>query len=103
MYVPCILLLRIPLTLNLQRSRSTARRTGLHCRSQIQLGWHLLGCAHAPIHRFGRSNDLFYLAECHAIMIQLVLALMRSINSLKEKPLSPWKLMLRDGLNLYGV
>lgn len=28
---------------------------------------------------------------------------MRSINSLKARPLSPWKLMLRDGLNLYGV
>lgn len=28
---------------------------------------------------------------------------MRSINSLQAKPLSPWKLMLRDGLNLYAV
>ena len=28
---------------------------------------------------------------------------MRSIDSLKARPLSPWKLMLRDGLNLYGV
>jgi hypothetical protein len=28
---------------------------------------------------------------------------MRSIQSLPSKPLSPWKLMLRDGLNLYGA
>ena len=27
----------------------------------------------------------------------------RSMQSLKTKPLSPWKLMLRDGLNLYGA
>lgn len=31
------------------------------------------------------------------------LALNRSIQSLQVKPLSPWKLMLRDGLNLYGA
>jgi len=31
------------------------------------------------------------------------LALRRSIQSLEVKPLSPWKLMLRDGLNLYGA
>jgi hypothetical protein len=33
----------------------------------------------------------------------LALALNRSIKSLQTKPLSPWKLMLRDGLNLYGA
>lgn len=33
----------------------------------------------------------------------LALALNRSLQSLKTKPLSPWKLMLRDGLNLYGA
>ncbi|QRW20355.1 hypothetical protein RhiXN_09330 [Rhizoctonia solani] len=31
------------------------------------------------------------------------LALLRSIQSLQTKPLGPWKLMLRDGLNLYGA
>jgi hypothetical protein len=39
----------------------------------------------------------------YQISVQFGLALMRSINSLKSKHLSPWKLMLRDGLNLYGV
>ena len=31
------------------------------------------------------------------------MALNRSIQSLSVKSLTPWKLMLRDGLNLYGV
>jgi len=31
------------------------------------------------------------------------LALLRSIKSLEAKPLGVWKLMLRDGLNLYGA
>ncbi|KAB5589037.1 hypothetical protein CTheo_7515 [Ceratobasidium theobromae] len=31
------------------------------------------------------------------------LALARSVQSLRVKPLGPWKLMLRDGLNLYGA
>ncbi|KAG6876303.1 hypothetical protein C0993_004170 [Termitomyces sp. T159_Od127] len=34
---------------------------------------------------------------------QFALALVRSVKSLQAKPLSLWKLMLRDGLNLYGV
>jgi hypothetical protein len=38
-----------------------------------------------------------------ADLFQFALALIRSIRSLEAKPLSPWKLMLRDGLNLYGV
>jgi len=37
---------------------------------------------------------------CH---VQFGLALLRSIRSLEVKPLGLWKLMLRDGLNLYGV
>ena len=37
---------------------------------------------------------------CHP---QFGLALLRSIKSLEVKPLTIWKLMLRDGLNLYGV
>ena len=66
------------------------------------MGWHLLGCAYAPLHCFGRSDDLNYQVVAH-VYSQFVLALRRSIDSLKEKPLSPWKLMLRDGLNLYAV
>ncbi|KAG7088482.1 hypothetical protein E1B28_012470 [Marasmius oreades] len=33
----------------------------------------------------------------------MILALARSVRSLKLKQLSPWRLMLRDGLNLYGA
>ncbi|KAK0188015.1 hypothetical protein F5146DRAFT_1061616 [Armillaria mellea] len=35
--------------------------------------------------------------------VSLALALLRSVKSLSAKPLSPWRLMLRDGLNLYGA
>jgi hypothetical protein len=34
---------------------------------------------------------------------QFALAVNRSAKSLSVKTLSPWKLMLRDGLNLYAV
>ena len=36
-------------------------------------------------------------------MTQFALAVNRSLRSLSIKPLSYWKLMLRDGLNLYGA
>ena len=36
-------------------------------------------------------------------LMQFGLAVMRSVESLQARPLSVWKLMLRDGLNLYGV
>ena len=38
-----------------------------------------------------------------SFFIQFGLAVMRSVESLHARPLSVWKLMLRDGLNLYGV
>ena len=66
------------------------------------MGWHLLACAYTPLHGFGRSDDFDYEVLAH-VYSQFALALQRSISSLKEKPLSPWKLMLRDGLNLYAV
>ncbi len=34
---------------------------------------------------------------------QFALAVNRSVQSLSVRALSPWKLMLRDGLNLYAV
>lgn len=37
------------------------------------------------------------------VRYQFALAISRSMQSLQVKPLSPWKLMLRDGLNLYAV
>lgn len=37
------------------------------------------------------------------LSVQFALALAKSFNSLQTKPMGLWKLMLRDGLNLYGV
>lgn len=37
------------------------------------------------------------------IFVQFALAVIRSVESLQARPISVWKLMLRDGLNLYGV
>jgi hypothetical protein len=58
------------------------------------------GCIAGPISNwvgiYWAAPTIFYTAT-------LALALHRSIQSLKTKPLSPWKLMLRDGLNLYGA
>lgn len=58
------------------------------------------GCIAGPVSNwvgiYWAAPALFYTAT-------LALALYRSIQSLKVKPLSPWKLMLRDGLNLYGA
>ncbi|KAK2465248.1 hypothetical protein APHAL10511_002602 [Amanita phalloides] len=58
------------------------------------------GCIAGP-----KANwvGLYWLAPTLLYTVSFALALARSTNSLKEKPLSPWKLMLRDGLNLYGA
>lgn len=45
---------------------------------------------------------IYWIAPTLLYTVSLGLALNRSIKSLATKPLSPWKLMLRDGLNLYG-
>jgi len=58
------------------------------------------GCIAGPVANwvgiYWAAPTVFYTAS-------LVLAFHRSIQSLKNKPLSPWKLMLRDGLNLYAA
>ncbi|KAJ7134574.1 hypothetical protein C8R44DRAFT_697199 [Mycena epipterygia] len=58
------------------------------------------GCIAGP-----KANwvGIYWVAPTLLYTASAVLALMRSINSLQAKPLSPWKLMLRDGLNLYGA
>jgi len=58
------------------------------------------GCIAGP-----KANwvGLYWVAPTLLYTTSAVLALTRSINSLQAKPLSPWKLMLRDGLNLYGA
>lgn len=58
------------------------------------------GCIAGPKHNwvgiYWLSATLFYTAS-------FAMALKRSIQSLSVKSLTPWKLMLRDGLNLYGA
>ncbi|KAG8838816.1 hypothetical protein FRC18_002490 [Serendipita sp. 400] len=58
------------------------------------------GCIAGPT-----SNwvGIYWAAPTVFYTITFALALNRSIQSLKTKPLSPWKLMLRDGLNLYAA
>ncbi|KAI9509219.1 hypothetical protein F5148DRAFT_1347992 [Russula earlei] len=58
------------------------------------------GCIAGPKHNwvgvYWLSATLFYMASC-------ALAVNRSVQSLSVQNLNPWKLMLRDGLNLYGA
>ncbi|KAJ7780611.1 hypothetical protein DFH07DRAFT_436394 [Mycena maculata] len=58
------------------------------------------GCIAGP-----KANwvGIYWVAPTLLYTVSATLALMRSISSLQAKPLSPWKLMLRDGLNLYGA
>ncbi|CAE6351667.1 unnamed protein product [Rhizoctonia solani] len=46
---------------------------------------------------------IYWLAPTIFWSVAFGLALLRSTQSLRTKPLGPWKLMLRDGLNLYGA
>ncbi|TFK28081.1 hypothetical protein FA15DRAFT_665869 [Coprinopsis marcescibilis] len=46
---------------------------------------------------------IYWVAPTLLYSVSFGLALLRSLDSLKTRPLSPWKLMLRDGLNLYGA
>ncbi|KAG8694829.1 hypothetical protein FRC09_009574 [Ceratobasidium sp. 395] len=46
---------------------------------------------------------IYWLAPTLFWTVAFGLALTRSIQSLRVKPLGAWKLMLRDGLNLYGA
>jgi hypothetical protein len=58
------------------------------------------GCIAGPKHNW---VGIYWVAPTLLYTVSFALALIRSINSLQTKPLSPWKLMLRDGLNLYGA
>lgn len=57
------------------------------------------GCVAGPKHTW---VGIYWAAPTFLYTVTLTLAVARSIKSLKVKPLSMWKLMLRDGLNLYG-
>ncbi|KAG8737035.1 hypothetical protein FRC11_002257 [Ceratobasidium sp. 423] len=58
------------------------------------------GCIAGPTHNW---VGIYWLAPTIFWTAAFALALARSLQSLKTKPLGPWKLMLRDGLNLYGA
>lgn len=57
------------------------------------------GCIASPKHNW---VGIYWLSATLLYTASLVLALQRSFRSLKVKKISYWKLMLRDGLNLYA-
>lgn len=58
------------------------------------------GCIAGPKHIW---VGMYWVATTAMYSATFGLAVIRSVGSLKAKPLTPWKLMLRDGLNLYGA
>ncbi|TCD65097.1 hypothetical protein EIP91_003071 [Steccherinum ochraceum] len=58
------------------------------------------GCIASPKHNW---VGIYWLSATLLYTASLVLAVNRSLKSLSLKPISYWKLMLRDGLNLYGA
>ena len=58
------------------------------------------GCIASPKHNW---VGIYWLSATLLYTASLVLAVQRSLRSLKVKPISYWKLMLRDGLNLYAA
>ena len=60
------------------------------------------GCIAGPRHNADWVG-IYWLAPTLFYTATFALALIRSRQSLANKPLGAWKLMLRDGLNLYGA
>ncbi|KAI0051095.1 hypothetical protein FA95DRAFT_1486048 [Auriscalpium vulgare] len=58
------------------------------------------GCIAGPKHSW---VGIYWASATLLYTTTFVLALMRSVQSLQVKSLSLWKMMLRDGLNLYGA
>lgn len=58
------------------------------------------GCIASPKHNW---VGVYWLSVTLLYTASFALALKRSFQSLKIKPVTYWKLMLRDGLNLYGA
>jgi hypothetical protein len=58
------------------------------------------GCIAGPKYNW---VGIYWVAPTLLYTVSFVLAVVRSVQSLQAKQLSPWKLMLRDGLNLYGA
>lgn len=66
---------------------------------------HLLdgqGCIAGPLNQQSWVG-IYWLAPTILYATTFCLAVMRSLQSLEAKPLTPWRLMLRDNLNLYGA
>lgn len=61
------------------------------------------GCIAGPKYNVREAVGVYWVLPTLLYTVSFALALMRSIKSLSTKQLSPWKLMLRDGLNLYGA
>ncbi|ETW81758.1 hypothetical protein HETIRDRAFT_440061 [Heterobasidion irregulare TC 32-1] len=58
------------------------------------------GCIAGPKHNW---VGIYWVSATLLYTTSFALAISRSMQSLQVKPLSPWKLMLRDGLNLYAA
>ena len=66
---------------------------------------HLLdgqGCIAGPLNNQSWIG-IYWLAPTILYATTFTLALKRSLKTLEAKPLTPWRLMLRDNLNLYGA
>lgn len=66
---------------------------------------HLLdgqGCIAGPLNNQSWVG-IYWLAPTILYGTTFSLAVMRSLQTLEAKPLTPWRLMLRDNLNLYGA
>jgi len=61
------------------------------------------GCIAGPKYSAREAVGVYWVVPTILYTISFALALNRSIQSLGQKSLSLWKLMLRDGLNLYGA
>jgi len=61
------------------------------------------GCIAGPKFNVREVVGIYWVLPTVLYTASFALALNRSIQSLNQKHLSPWKLMLRDGLNLYGA
>ncbi|GBE84897.1 hypothetical protein SCP_0700770 [Sparassis crispa] len=75
----------------------TAVCCGFYQVTPLQVGQ---GCIAEPKHKW---VGVYWLSATLLYTASFALALNRSFQSLNIKPISYWKLMLRDGLNLYGA
>jgi len=75
----------------------TAIASGFYRSVPLDVGQ---GCIAGPKYTW---VGMYWVAPTLLYGVTFMLALARSIKSLEARPLSAWKLMLRDGLNLYAA